>query len=60
MDFNVKRLNLMYWIVLRPSLEEIRSWAKSFDKLMRSPGMIDWFNFLFFFLIFTYVCVNFF
>lgn len=22
----------------RPTLEEIRSWAKSFDKLMRSPG----------------------
>jgi hypothetical protein len=26
----------------RPSVEEIRSWAKSFDKLMRSSGEFWW------------------
>jgi regulator of G-protein signaling len=30
----------------RPTLEEIRSWSKSFDKLMKSPGMFEWHNFV--------------
>lgn len=31
-------LNRKFSPIFRPSLEEIRSWAKSFDKLMRNPG----------------------
>lgn len=29
---------IVVFVICRPSLEEIRTWGKSFDKLMRSSG----------------------